>query len=100
MITIPQNFVDALETAIEKNETVLSRVTIQQIKEIDSSFETYQLKFYLKEYRKQNKTVSKAKQFEILKEENTKLKLMIQQVNALLDSGADVEIVKSTLAAA
>ena len=31
---IPQDFQDAVETAIEKNKTVLSRITQQQVKEV------------------------------------------------------------------
>jgi len=33
-LQIPQDFQDAVEAAIEKNETVLSRITQQPVKEV------------------------------------------------------------------
>jgi hypothetical protein len=98
---IPQDFQDAVETAIEKNETVLSRITQQQIKEvIGEKYQNYQISFYLKEYRKLHKPISLKKQFELLKAEHLTLKSKIQQVIGMIDHDSPLTDIKTTLSEA
>jgi hypothetical protein len=100
-LQIPQDFQDAVEAAIDKNETVLSRITQQQVKEvIGEKYQNYQIPFYLKEYRKQHKPISLQKRFDLLKEEHLSLKIKIQQMIGMIDSESSLTDIKTTLSEA
>lgn len=93
-IQIPNDFEAAVEAAIEKNETVLSKLTLTQLKEVlGDKYESYQVTFYLKEYRRLHKPVSKARQFRALEEENESLKAAIRVALADIESGLPLEVI-------
>ncbi len=59
----PANFIDLVETAKKANDTVTSRLTVKMLEDVyPCPFERYQLIFWLKEYKKRSKPVSKAEQ--------------------------------------
>jgi hypothetical protein len=98
IINIPQEFQEAVEAAIEKNDTVLSKLTLSQIKEITGdTFENYQISFYFKEYRKQHKSVSKEKRLRQLEEENAKFSTLFQQIKGMIQSNTSLDLIREFL---